>query len=246
MSASDKSSRSSKSTPQEIRERFDKDVDRFSNLQTGQAAILDAPLLLDLITAAAALSSPGATELLDVGCGAGNFTLKLLQKLPNLNVTLIDLSQPMLDRAVQRITSVGRGGRSVKPLQGDVRDLDLGEGTFDIIVAASVLHHLRSDDEWEAVFRAFHRALRPGGSIWISDLVSHELPGIQAMMWQRYGEYLTQLKNDAYRDEVFAYVDREDTPRPVTWQLDLLLKVGFKAVELLHKNSCFAAFGAVR
>jgi tRNA (cmo5U34)-methyltransferase len=32
----------------------------------------------------------------------------------------------------------------------------------------------------------------------------------------------------------------------VTYQLNLLRKVGFQAVELLHKNACFAAFGAVK
>ena len=30
----------------------------------------------------------------------------------------------------------------------------------------------------------------------------------------------------------------------VTYQLDLLHRVGFAHIELLHKNSCFAAFGA--
>jgi tRNA (cmo5U34)-methyltransferase len=39
---------------------------------------------------------------------------------------------------------------------------------------------------------------------------------------------------------------REDSPRPVTYQLDLLRSVGFKTVELLHKNSCFAAFGGIK
>jgi hypothetical protein len=43
-----------------------------------------------------------------------------------------------------------------------------------------------------------------------------------------------------------AYIELEDSPRPVTWQLDLLRRVGFGQVELLHKNSCFAAFGAVK
>jgi len=36
-----------KSTIEEIRERFDKDVERFSNLETGQQATMDAPLVLD-------------------------------------------------------------------------------------------------------------------------------------------------------------------------------------------------------
>ena len=66
------------------------------------------------------------------------------------------------------------------------------------------------------------------------------------MMWDRYGDYLVSLNGEEYRDNVFAYIDREDSPRPVTYQLDLLRSVGFAHVELLHKNSCFAAFGAVK
>jgi len=32
-----------KSSPQEIKERFDNDVERFSHLETAQAATIDAP-----------------------------------------------------------------------------------------------------------------------------------------------------------------------------------------------------------
>ena len=64
------------------------------------------------------------------------------------------------------------------------------------------------------------------------------------MMWQRYGEYLAAFKGDAYREQVFAYIAQEDTPRSLLFQIDLLRQVGFQDVELLHKNSCFAAFGA--
>jgi tRNA (cmo5U34)-methyltransferase len=232
-----------KSTVAEIRQRFDNDVERFSNLQTGQSATIDAPLVLELITEAAAAVTPQARDLLDVGCGAGNYTLKLLHRLPGLNVTLIDLSRPMLDRAVQRITSATAG--TVIPIQGDVREIALGgEQRFDVILAAAVLHHLRTDDEWHAVFQKFYRALRPGGSLWISDLIEHTSPQVQQMMWRRYGEYLTSLKDESYRDAVFAYVEREDTPRPLMFQLDLLRAVGFQDVDLLHKTSVFAAFGA--
>jgi tRNA (cmo5U34)-methyltransferase len=45
---------------------------------------------------------------------------------------------------------------------------------------------------------------------------------------------------------VFAYIDKEDTPRPLLFQLDLLRRVGFAQVEVLHKNVCFAAFGACK
>ena len=90
------------------------------------------------------------------------------------------------------------------------------------------------------------RILKPGGSFWITDLVTHESAAVQQLMWGRYGDYLTSLQNAEYRDRVFAYIDREDSPRSVTYQLELLQRTGFRSVDLLHKNSCFAAFGGVR
>ena len=233
-----------KSTVAQIRQRFDADVERFSNLETGQSATIDAPLVLDLITAAATATNPQATRSLDIGCGAGNYTLKLLTHLPNLAVTLIDLSAPMLERAVTRIGAVT--SQPITTLQGDIRDIEFEAESFDIIMAAAVFHHLRGDEEWRSVFAKCHAALKPGGSIWISDLIEHDSPAIQALMWQRYGEYLTQLKGEAYRDTVYGYIEQEDTPRPLLWQLHLLKEVGFKTVEILHKNSVFAAFGGIR
>ena len=233
-----------KSTVAQIRQRFDNDVERFSNLQTAQSSTVDAPLALELITSAAAATNPDATHFLDVGCGAGNYSLKLLEKLPNLNATLIDLSQPMLDRAKERVQAVTNG--RIHTHQSDIRELELGESQFDIIMAAAVLHHLREEAEWTAVFQKLYRALKPGGSIWISDLVTHTAEAIEQMMVERYGRYLTNLKDEAYRDHVFAYIAAEDTPRPLLFQIDLLRQVGFTQAEILHKNSVFAAFGAVK
>jgi tRNA (cmo5U34)-methyltransferase len=233
-----------KSSIAEIRARFDNDVERFSNLESGQSATVDAPLALELIAEAAAATNPGARRLLDVGCGAGNYSVKLLQRLPGLDVTLVDLSGPMLERAQQR--TLAAGAAAVRPIQADVREVALDEAWFDVIVAAAVFHHLRTDDEWRAVFANLYRWLSPGGSVWVFDLVECEVPALRAATWRRYGEYLESLKGPAYRDEVLAYIEKEDTPRPLTYQLDLLREVGFAAVEVLHKHGCFAAFGAVR
>ena len=233
-----------KSTVEEIRQRFDADVERFSNLATGQSATVDAPLAMALVAEAAAAATPHARAVLDIGCGAGNYTLKLLEHLPALEVTLVDLSRPMLDRAVVRIAEAGV--QSVTALQGDIRQIALPDGGFDIVLASAVLHHLRTDDEWRTVFSAVHRALRPGGSFWIFDLVDSSIPAVGDLMRRKYAEYLTAFRGEAYRDEVFAYVDREDTPKPLTFQLQLLRAAGFREIEVLHKHLCFAAFGALR
>ena len=132
-----------KSTVDEIRRRFDTDVERFSDLETGQQATIDAPLAMELITQAAAANNSNAKNLLDIGCGAGNNTLKILQLIPTLNCDLLDLSQPMLDRAVSRVEPETKG--FIRSFQSDIRDTDLPKDYYDIIIAAAVLHHLRND-----------------------------------------------------------------------------------------------------
>jgi tRNA (cmo5U34)-methyltransferase len=134
----------------------------------------------------------------------------------------------------------------VTTIQDDIRSVDMAADSFDVIVAAAVLHHLRDQSEWTAVFRKLYRWLRPGGSLWIFDLVSHEIDAVQVLMWERYGEYLAAFKGEQYRDHVFAYVDHEDSPRPVLFQCELLREVGFRQIDILHKNTCFAAFGAFK
>jgi tRNA (cmo5U34)-methyltransferase len=233
-----------KSTVDEIRQRFDNDVERFSNLETGQSATIDAPVALSLISQAAVATTPNAKRLLDVGCGAGNFTLRLLQCRSMDEITLVDLSRPMLERAEQRIRTVHQG--KIITIQADIREISFADEGFDIVLSAAVLHHLRTESEWQSVFEKLHRTLAPGGSWWIFDMVTHPNPAVHELMWARYGQYLCSTGDAAYRDRVFAYIEKEDTPRPLMDQLLLLRQVGFSQVDVLHYNTCFAAFGGVK
>jgi tRNA (cmo5U34)-methyltransferase len=233
-----------KSSLEDIKKRFDNDVARFSDLETGQSATIDAPLAMELITQAAVKSTTNIRRVLDIGCGAGNNTLKLLQYTSPFDCDLIDLSLSMLRKARERISLVNSG--KIKTIQGDFCMINLPAQRYDVILAAAVLHHLRNDHDWEKAFNNLYSLTAPGGSIWITDLVSHESKAVDSLMWERYGEYLYSMGGADYRTKVFEYIDREDSPKPVTYQLDLLRKVGFKHIDLLHKNSCFAAFGAIK
>ncbi len=233
-----------KSTVEEIRARFDADVDRFSDLNTGHAATIDAKLAMELVADAAIAVTPHAKQVVDIGCGGGNYAITLLQRFDNSDVTLIDLSRPMLERAAERVAEYTAG--RVVTIQNDIRDVELEKGSADVVVAASVLHHLRTDEQWRKVFAQVFNTLRPGGSFWIVDLIRHESPAVQELIWRRYGEHLVSLRGEAYREEVYAYVEKEDTPQTLPFQLDLLRQVGFRNVDVLHKNTCFAAFGGVR
>jgi len=233
-----------KSSIEEIRKRFDNDIERFSNIETGQTATIDAPLAMELITQAAVNSTGNIKRVLDIGCGAGNNSLKLLEHTSSFDCDLVDLSLPMLNKAKERIGSVNQNNINI--YAGDFRTIDLPKNHYNIILAAAVLHHLRDDKDWEVSFKKLYDLTAPGGSVWITDLVFHESVAIHSMMWKRYGEYLCTLGGEDYKNKVFAYIDKEDSPRPVTYQLELLRKVGFKQVDILHKNSCFAAFGGIK
>ena len=234
----------SKSTTEEIKNRFDQDVERFSNLDTGQANIIDAALTMELCTDAALFTNPNATELLDIGCGAGNYTLKMLNKIPGLNCTLNDLSLPMLERAKQRVEQQTSG--SIRLIQDDMRNLDIQEGQFDIVMAAATFHHLRDDSDWTFMFEKIYRSLKPRGSFWVSDIVIHDTPSLDSLFTKQFSDHLDKIGGPEYRKKVLDYVDHEDSPRSLNFQLGLLKKVGFTYVELLHKNGNVAAFGAVK
>lgn len=233
-----------KSTVEEIKARFDNDVERFSNLDTGQLSTIDATISLELITEAAKRIVPKAEQLLDVGCGAGNYTVMMLSKVQNLNCTLVDLSKPMLDKAFERVSQ--RTSKKVEIKQGDIRSVELPENHYDIILAGAVLHHLRDDQDWESTFHKIYKLLRPGGCLMISDLITQDTELLNDYTWERYGDYLENIGGKDYRSKVLDYVAKEDSPRSMNYQLDLMKKVGFRSVEILHKNMCFGAFGGIK
>jgi len=63
-----------------------------------------------------------------------------------------------------------------------MRLLSFGSASFDIILAGQVLHHLREDAQWEAMFQSFHEWLRPAGTLFVADFVAYDDPGIQKLM----------------------------------------------------------------
>jgi tRNA (cmo5U34)-methyltransferase len=71
---------------------------------------------------------------------------------------------------------------------------------------------------------------------------------VEHMLWHLVAVSLpfSNLARHRSGDQVFSYIEREDSPRPLTFQFDALRRAGFVQVEVLHKKSCFAAFGGVK
>lgn len=105
-------------------------------------------------------SRPGS--VLEVGVGTG---LSLEHYNPGLQVTGIDFSEDMLQKARGKVQELGLG--HVKELrQMDARQLDFPDNHFDTIAA---MHVLSVVPEPEKVMGEIARVCRPGGSVVITN-----------------------------------------------------------------------------
>ena len=191
-----------------------------------------------------ALHHQDAVEMCDIGCGAGNFTLKILQLLPNLNCTLIDLSEQMLKKAKARVKEYN--GANLIVLQNDIRDVELTEMHFDFVIASAVLHHLRTKKEWFNILNKIFQSLKLGGTFWFWDLIKHEIKSVESIQNERYKNYLIGLKDKKYQEHVFNYIEKEDTPESTTFIINTMHEVGFEKTDIIHKNSKFAAIVGIK
>lgn len=101
--------------------------------------------------------------ILDVGCGYGR-TLEELRRAGYQNLVGVDFSPGMLARCRLSVS----GSRLV---QATGRTLPFGERTCDAVLLFTTLTCVPDDDEQHALVSEAARVLRPGGFIYISDLL---------------------------------------------------------------------------
>lgn len=99
-------------------------------------------------------------DVLDLGCGGGHFTERLLEAWPGLRVTALDRDPAMIVQARQRL------GRRAVLVEGAAEDTGLAAASFDFAHARAVFQHLRDP---LLVAREAWRVLRPGGLLVVTD-----------------------------------------------------------------------------
>ncbi|OGV68608.1 MAG: hypothetical protein A2283_12635 [Lentisphaerae bacterium RIFOXYA12_FULL_48_11] len=104
-------------------------------------------------------------SILDVGCGTGNLTISLLQKLgPAGRIIAIDISKEMLERARKKVDD-----NRVTWHLSSADQLSIEDNTMDRVICFSVWPHFQNH---EAVARELRRVLRPMGHLHIVHLIS--------------------------------------------------------------------------
>lgn len=115
----------------------------------------------DVDAALAGIPLPQRARVLDVAAGVGNTGLHLASL--GHDVTLSDLTQPMLDRA--REAAEARG-LTVKIIQHSAEELPYPKASFDLVTCRVAPHHFSAPDRFVA---EVSRVLSPGGSFLLID-----------------------------------------------------------------------------
>jgi 2-polyprenyl-3-methyl-5-hydroxy-6-metoxy-1,4-benzoquinol methylase len=111
------------------------------------------------------LSNIRVERCLEVGVGHGLFTVEMMRRFPNSEVTLVDISQTSIELAEEMLTTFDLDSSRVKFIFGDFLTVPLGTVGFDLIIMGEVLEHV--NDARGFLTRA-RELLRPGGTIFLS------------------------------------------------------------------------------
>jgi tRNA (cmo5U34)-methyltransferase len=98
-------------------------------------------------------------RVLDLGCGDGEVTARVLAAHPDAEALACDFSPEMLGRARERFADVP----AVTVVEHDLDDpLPVAWGIFDVIVSAFAIHHV-VDARKRALYGEVFQLLEPGG-----------------------------------------------------------------------------------
>lgn len=116
-------------------------------------------------------------RILDVGCGTGLLTTRMLDELSPAEIYGCDLSEGMLAKAEARSAQVNW-------LHGRSEDLPLPDASVDVVTCTESFHFY----DKPAALAEFHRVLAPGGHAVIAMINPRLVPAQRILNWQAFGQ----------------------------------------------------------
>lgn len=153
----------SKPAPEQLKARskaaFDEQAPIYDEGMQGDHARALYPCILE--EARRAMEGTPVPSVLDVGCGTGMLSERLLGAFPSCRLAGVDLSPAMVERARTRLA----GRAEVR--EADAERLPFHDGAFDLVVCNDSFHHYPDPDR--AAFQMW-RVLRKGGALVLGDV----------------------------------------------------------------------------
>jgi tRNA (cmo5U34)-methyltransferase len=185
----------------------------------------------------AAASPNEEPSILDIGAGTGLLSEMLLDAYPGATITLLDISEKMLEVAKARF----RGREKVRFIAADYRHGELG-GPFDLICSALSIHHLEKEEKRD-LYGRIYRALGKGWVFVNADEVAGESEEEHRRNLEYWDDFL--MKGPLAGEEALAIRERRETydrMEKLSVQLEWMREIGFIDVGVGYRNRSFAVF----
>jgi ubiquinone/menaquinone biosynthesis C-methylase UbiE len=145
-------------------------------------------------------------EIIDLGCGPADVTLRVARAAPHARIVAVDGSGPMLDHARVAVTAAKLSGRITLHL-GRIPGLPLAEHRFDAVLSKDMLHHLPDP---HALWSEVRRLARPGAAVYVMDLIRPDSPLAAKEIVERVAAHEPPvLKQDFYNSLCAAFTPEE-------------------------------------
>jgi predicted O-methyltransferase YrrM len=147
-------------------------LEALKNTTKPDAVVLTDHVLPQAPEALARLEAGGT--LLEIGPGAGFALAHYARRFPGSRVVGVEFDGPSVDLARQTVAEAGVDDR-VEIRHGDANELD-DEDVYDLVVMNIALHETGGPPEYRNVLDRSRRALKPGGSVLVSELPYPDSP----------------------------------------------------------------------
>jgi len=185
--------------------------------------------------------APAQAHVLDLGGGTGALTSAVLDGLPSVRVSVLDVDPDMLREARRRLARFAdrvsyHEGSFLEPLPA-----------ADVVVASLALHHVHDLQTKTRLYRAIHDTLSPGGVLLNIDAAVTEDRRLNQLMFDRMAARMGDNGiTDAEARHHFAAWAEEDRYFPLDTELSALRQAGFDEVECFWRRELCAITCAMR
>lgn len=138
-------------------------------------------------------TSKSGISVLDAGCGSCRHSPRLARR--GLDVTAIDYSEYIVEKAIERVNDLGLEDK-ITVKHEDLLSLSFEDSSFDHVVCWGVLMHI---PDIKTAISELVRVLKPGGIIAISEI---NMNSIEMKTLARIRPYLRKTKVSSKRTEI--------------------------------------------